>query len=50
MLTTIDIENDLWEKAKIMAVKEKTNLKIIINTALQEYLERKAELKGGKKK
>jgi predicted transcriptional regulator len=51
MLTTVDIENDLWEKAKILAVKEKTNLKTIINIALREYLERRGELKeGGKKK
>jgi predicted transcriptional regulator len=51
MLTTVDIEKDLWEKAKILAVKEKTSLKEIINKALGEYLERRGELKeGGKKK
>ncbi len=51
MLTTIDIRNDLWEKAKIVAVKEQSSLKDVINKALEEYLERRGELKrGGKKK
>jgi predicted transcriptional regulator len=49
MITTIDIRNDLWEKAKILAVKEKSDLKAIVNEALKEYLERKVK-KGGKKK
>ncbi len=49
MLTTIDLRDDLREKAKIMAIKEKTSLKEIINKALEEYIQRK-ESKGGKKK
>lgn len=50
MLTTVDIEADLWEKAKILAVKDQSSLKTVINKALEEYLERRGELKGGGKK
>lgn len=49
MITTIDIRDDLWEKAKILAVKEKSDLKAIVNEALKAYLERRAK-KGGEKK
>jgi len=49
MITTIDIRDDLWEKAKILAVKEKSDLKTIVNEALKEYLERRAK-KGGERK
>ncbi len=51
MLTTVDIEDDLHEKARILAIKDKSSLKTIINKALEIYLERRGELKeGGKKK
>lgn len=49
MVTTVDIEDELWERAKIIAIKEKKKFKNIINEALREYLERKAK-KGGEKK
>ncbi len=48
MITTIDIRDDLWEKCKIMAVKEKSDLKTIVNEAIEEYLKCKAK-KGEKK-
>jgi hypothetical protein len=41
MLTTIDIEQNLWERAKIVAVMEGTSLKTIVNKALKEYLKDK---------
>lgn len=50
MITTIDIENRLWEKAKIISVKERTSLKEIINKALEEYIKTKESSKGGKGK
>ncbi len=40
MITSIDIRDDLWEKAKILAVKEKSDLKTIVNEALEEYLKK----------
>jgi predicted transcriptional regulator len=44
MITSIDIRDDLWEKAKILAVKEKTDLKTVVNEALEKFLKEK---KGG---
>ncbi len=49
MLTTVDLRDDLREKAKIMAIKEKTTLREIVNKALEEYIQRKESM-GGKKK
>jgi predicted transcriptional regulator len=46
MITSIDIRDDLWQKAKILAIKEKSDLKSIVNEALKEYLQRRAK-KGG---
>jgi len=48
MITSIDIRDDLWEKAKIQAIKEKSDLKTIVNKALDEYLKRAK--KGGEAK
>lgn len=48
MKTVIDIQDDLWTKAKIVAVKEKTDLKTVVNKALEAYLKQYG--KGGEKK
>ena len=53
MITTIDIKDEFWEKAKVIAVKKRVSLKEIINRALEEYLkkvETKESPKGGKGK
>ncbi len=43
MITSVDIDDKLYEKGKILAVKEKRKFKEIINEALREYLQRKAK-------
>ena len=53
MITTIDIEDGLWERAKFVAIKERISLKEVVNKALKEYLGKamaKESPKGGKKK
>lgn len=40
-ITSVDIRDDLWQKAKILAIKRKVSLKDIINEALELYLKRK---------
>ena len=49
MLTTIDIEKRLWERAKIVAVVEGSSLKTIVNKALEAYLKDKPVLLKRKK-
>jgi hypothetical protein len=48
MITTIDLRDDLWEQAKILAIKEKSDLKAIVNAALEAYL--KQRIKDGRGK
>jgi hypothetical protein len=48
MKTVIDIRDVLWEKAKILAIKEKSDLKTIVNEALEVYLKQRATLKREK--
>jgi len=54
MITTIDIRDDLWKKAKDLATErwlatgEKADLKTIVNDALEAYL--KHGKGGGKTK
>jgi hypothetical protein len=52
MKTSVDIPDDLWKSAKILAVEENKDLRNIIIEALQEHLSRKAKAKkqGGKEK
>ena len=52
MKTSVDIPDDLWKAAKILAVEETKDLRSVIVEALQEYLSRKtqAKSKGGKEK
>ena len=41
MITSVDIERRLYQKAKVAAIMEGTSLKEIINRALEEYLKDK---------
>ena len=50
MKTSVDIPDDLWKAAKILAVEESKDLRDIIIEALQEHLGKKAKSKGGKGK
>ncbi len=45
MKTSVDIPDDLWKAAKILAVEEKKDLKNVIIEALQEHLGKKAKAK-----
>ena len=45
MKTSVDIPDDLWKSAKILAVEEKKDLRDIIIEALQEHLSKKAKAK-----
>ena len=49
MITSIDIRDDLWKKAKILAIEEGTDLKTIVNQALKVFLERKSKKVAEKK-
>jgi len=48
MKTVIDIRDNLWERAKILAIREKSDLKTIVNEALEAYLKQRASLKRQK--
>ena len=52
MKTSVDIPDDLWKAAKIMAVQETKDLRDVIIEALQEHLSKKGKVKnkGGKEK
>ena len=52
MKTSVDIPDDLWRGAKILAVEENKDLRDVIIEALQEHLSKKAKArdKGGKEK
>ena len=52
MKTSVDIPDDLWKAAKILAVEESKDLRDVIIEALQEHLGKKAKAKdkGGKEK
>ncbi len=50
MKTSVDIPDDLWKAAKILAVEETKDLKDVINDALLEYLKKKKKYEGGKAK
>ena len=52
MKTSVDIPDDLWKAAKILAVEENKDLRDVIIEALQEHLGKKAKAKnkGGKAK
>ena len=45
MRTVIDIRDDLWEKAKVLAAKDRTDLKTIVNQALETYLKERSRVK-----
>lgn len=48
MVTTIDIRDELYERAKVLALREMVSLKWIFNRALSSYL--KVEEKRSQKK
>ncbi len=50
MKTSVEIPDNLWKAAKIMAVEETKDLKTIIIEALEEYLKSKKKKEGGKGK
>ena len=53
IIITIDIDDELWERAKFVAIKERISLKEIVNKALKLYLVKavvKEGSKGGKAK
>ncbi len=45
MKTSVDIPDDLWKAAKILAVEESKDLRDVIIEALQEHLAKKAKAK-----
>ncbi len=52
MKTSVDIPDDLWKAAKILAVEESKDLRDVIIEALQEHLSKKVKAKnkrGGNK-
>ena len=49
MKTVINIRDDLWERAKIQAAKDRTDLKTIVNAALEAYLKRRTANKKAEK-
>jgi predicted transcriptional regulator len=48
--TSVEIPDDLWKAAKILAVEERKDLKDIIVEALKEYLRKKKKAEGVNKK
>jgi hypothetical protein len=48
--TSVDIPDDLWKAAKILAVEERKDLRDIIVEALKEYLRKKRKVEGVNKK
>lgn len=50
MKTSVDIPDDLWKAAKILAVEERKDLRDIIVEALKEYLRKKRKVEGVNKK
>ncbi len=51
MKTVIDLRDDLWEKGKILAAKQRKDLKTIVNEALEAYLREQVRVKKeGEKK
>ncbi len=50
MRTVVTIPDDIWEKAKTEAVKQRVSLAEIVRRALAEYFARvESKKKGGKK-
>jgi len=45
MKTSVDIPDNLWKVAKILAVEESKDLRDVIIEALQEHLAKKAKAK-----
>jgi hypothetical protein len=45
MKTSVDIPDDIWKAAKILAVEESKDLRDVIIEALQEHLGKKAKAK-----
>lgn len=45
MKTSVDIPDDLWKAAKILAVEENKDLRDVIVEALQEHLGKKTKAK-----
>ena len=43
MKTSVDIPDNLWKAAKILAVEESKDLRHIIVEALEEYLKKKGK-------
>jgi predicted HicB family RNase H-like nuclease len=41
VVTSLRIDGDIHERAKILAVRQKTSLQAIVNEALAEYLKKK---------
>jgi len=43
MKTSVDIPDDLWKAAKILAIEENKDLRTVIVEALQEHVSKKAK-------
>ena len=50
MRTSIDIPDELWKAAKILAVEETKDLRDVIIEALEEHLDKKTKDRGTKRK
>ena len=50
MKPSVDIPDDLWKAAKILAVEERKDLRDIIIEALKECLRKKKKVEGVNKK
>jgi predicted transcriptional regulator len=45
--TTVEIPEEVWKAAKVLAVEERRSFQEVVTAALEEYLQRRK--KGGKK-
>jgi hypothetical protein len=45
--TTVVLPADLWERAKMHAVRERTDLRLVVIAALEAYLPKNADGKRG---
>jgi hypothetical protein len=50
MITSVEIEDRLWERVKVLTVMERTTLKAVVNEALEMYLKQKKVTEGRKGK
>ena len=49
MKTTVDLPEALWRAAKIRAVDERKDLRQVVISALEQYLQMKPKKDGGRK-